>query len=78
MGRMGQPVGGVCAEPCGDGKHGVLVTGGDTRGGALAREHQVWKQWEDLLWVAQPLLGLLVCREVAVEVSSSGDSLSTV
>lgn len=43
----------------------------------MAREHQVWKQWEDLLWVAQPLLGLLVCREVAVEVSSSGDSLST-
>lgn len=37
-----------------------------------------WDRWENLLWVTQPLRGPLVCREVAGEVSSSGDSESPV
>lgn len=77
MGRMGQPAGGVCAEPRGDGEPGMLVTGGVPRSRALDSEPQVWNQGQNLLWAAQPLLGLLGGREVAVEVSSSGDSLST-
>lgn len=34
----------------------------------LDSECQGWDQWENLVWVARPLLGPLVCMEVAAEV----------